>query len=95
MIEMSDVRQFVVDTFLFGNTGTLNDQTSFIGEGVIDSVGMLELISFLEARYRIVIADHEVIRDNLDSFARIRRFLETKLAARTVTSAPAAVSAGV
>lgn len=93
MIEVSDVRQFVVETFLFGNAGTLNDQTSFLDEGVIDSVGMLELINFLEAHYGIAIADVEVIRDNLDSLDKVRRFLQTKLAATTAARCPSTASA--
>ena len=79
MFEINDIRQFVVDTFLFGDGSWLEDDTSFLEEGVIDSAGMLELITFLETKYDVTVADDEVVRDNLDSLGRISRFLASKL----------------
>jgi hypothetical protein len=49
MVETGDIRRFVVDTFLFGDGQGLEDDTSFLDQGVIDSAGMLELITFLSA----------------------------------------------
>ncbi len=79
MIETDEIRRFVVDTFLFGDGDWLADGTSFLDEGVIDSAGMLELITFLETTYGITIADEEVSRENLDSLEKITRFLDRKL----------------
>jgi acyl carrier protein len=72
------VRSFVVENFLFGDQGQLSDETSFIGSGVIDSTGILELIAFLEEAYALTIEDEEIIPENLDSCGRVARFLERK-----------------
>lgn len=82
MVETSDIRRFVVDTFLFGDGDWLEDDTSFLDKGVIDSAGMLELITFLETEYHITIADEEVARENLDSLQKVTCFLTMKLGSR-------------
>jgi acyl carrier protein len=40
------IRQFIVEDFLFGDDNGLKDDTSFLDEGIIDSTGILELVSF-------------------------------------------------
>jgi len=75
-----EVRQFVVENFLFGQSGDdlANDQ-SFVKSGLIDSTGVLELVAFLEMRYGIAIEDHELVSANMDSVDRIVAFVERKL----------------
>ena len=75
---IEDVRKFVVDNFLFGDAGSLGDDTSFMEGGIIDSTGILELIAFLEKTCGIRIEDGELVPENLDSLARVARFIERK-----------------
>jgi acyl carrier protein len=89
MVDTADIRRFVVDTFLFGDGSWLEDETSFLEKGVIDSAGMLELITFLEANYGITVADEEVVRENFDSLVRVARYLEVKLGCSPKFSASA------
>ena len=77
-----EVRAFVVESFLFGNDGGLTDTQSLLDAGVIDSTGVLELVSFLERTYRIRINDEDLVPENLDSIASIAEFLQRKLAGR-------------
>lgn len=78
----SDIRQFVVKTFLFGDDSSLYDDTSFMGGGIIDSTGVLELISFLEESYGIKVQPEEMIPANLDSVNRVSLYLTGKLPGR-------------
>ena len=73
------LRQFVVDNFLFGCAVSLENDTSFLESGIIDSTGMLEVIMFIEQEYGISIEPHELIPENLDSISRILRFVNRKL----------------
>jgi len=59
------VRVFIVDNFLFGDGGGLKDESPLLGGGVIDSTGILELVSFLEKRFSIKIDDEEMLPENL------------------------------
>jgi acyl carrier protein len=80
-VKPEKIRQFITDNFLFGHQAELSDSDSFLENGIIDSTGMLELISFLEKEYGISVSTEELIPENLDSIDRIIRFLERKLQA--------------
>jgi acyl carrier protein len=82
MNEMREqVRTYLVDNFLFGDDSGLEDSTSFLESGMIDSTGILEIISFLEERFAIKVHDDELIPENLDSIGNIVGFLGNKTAA--------------
>jgi acyl carrier protein len=73
------LRGFIVENFLFGEGNGLADDTSFLESGIIDSTGILELISFLEETYGIKIEDDELVPENLDSISNVSRFLRQKV----------------
>ena len=74
------IKQFIIDNFLFGDDSGLEDNTSFLEEGIIDSTGMLELITFLEEEFAIQLDDEELIPENLDSINNLEAFLAKKQA---------------
>jgi acyl carrier protein len=74
------IRDFVVSNFLFGEAGTLQDETSFMGAGVIDSTGILELVMFLENTFTIKVQPEEMLPENFDSVNRVAEFVGRKLA---------------
>jgi acyl carrier protein len=74
------IRNFVVDNFLFGEAGDLDDRASLLGQGVIDSAGVLELVAHLESTYGIKVGDKELVPENLDSVVAIASYLERRLA---------------
>lgn len=75
----TDVRQYILDNFLFGRTDVdLTSDASFLELGIIDSTGVLELVTFLEDKYQIKVGDEELIPANLDSLRGIARFVESK-----------------
>ncbi len=74
------LRQFVVDNFLFGQDGeSLGNGDSFLDRGIVDSMGVLELVGFLEESYGITVEDEELVPDNLDSIDNVVRYLRRKL----------------
>ena len=76
---LDTVRHFVVENFLFGDSEQLEDDTSFLERGIVDSTGILELVFFLEETYNMKIEDDELIPENLDNLRNIAQFLERKL----------------
>lgn len=74
-----DVRSFIVDNFLFGDAATLNNDSSFVKEGIVDSTGILQLVAFIQDQYRVVVEDEELIPENLDSVSKVAAFVENKL----------------
>ena len=74
------VRDFVQENFLLGDRNvTFDNCDSFIEKGIVDSTGVLELVSFIEDRFNFRIHDEEIIPDNLDSIKNLTSFIEKKL----------------
>ncbi len=76
------VRGYIVENFLFGDESPLTgDGISLLDEGIIDSVGVMELVAFLEQDFDISVEDDELVPDNLDSVSNLVGFVGRKLAA--------------
>jgi len=75
------IKTFVVENFLFGSEDGLKNETSFLDEGIIDSTGILELVTYLEEEFSITVEDEELVPENLDSIDNVTAFLERKIAA--------------
>ena len=74
-----ELRRFFVETFLMGDTtAAINDSESFMESGIVDSTGMLEMVTLLEQAFGIKIADRELLPENLDSMDRLVRFVDHK-----------------
>jgi acyl carrier protein len=75
------IREFILSNFLKGSElTTLVDDASFLEEGIIDSVGVLELVAFIEENFNCRVEDEEIVPDNLDSVNRLVVFVQSKLA---------------
>jgi acyl carrier protein len=76
-----EVRDFVVKHFLSGHAEKLRDDGSLLGD-VIDSTGVLELVSYLQDRFNITVEDEEVVPANLDTVNSLAGFVARKLDAK-------------
>ena len=76
----NQVREFVVDNFLFGDANGLSNDTSFLEDGIIDSTGVLELVTYLEEAFAITVEDSELVPENLDSLNNVESYVKQKMA---------------
>lgn len=75
----NEVRQFVVQNFLYGQDDKrLMRDSSLLDSGIIDSTGVLELIAFVEDKFGISVADDEMIPENLDSIENLAKFISRR-----------------
>jgi acyl carrier protein len=82
------VREYILDNFLMGlKVNDIQEDTSFLDIGIIDSTGVIELISFLEETYGIRVEDEEMVPENLDSLKNVERYVAQKMALPLVFSA--------
>lgn len=86
----SELRNFIVENYLFGRDSGFADGESFMERGIIDSTGVMELIAYIEQRWHVAVEDHELLPDNLDSLDKLERFVGRKLAASGQAYAPLA-----
>jgi acyl carrier protein len=76
-----EIRDFISRNFLFIDKGfPYGDGASFLEEGIIDSLGIIELVAFVEKKFGISVADHELLPNNFDSISKLSSFISSKLA---------------
>jgi len=76
-----DVRQFIIENFLFGQEKDLRDGASLIDQDIIDSTGILELVGFLEGHFGIIVGDADLVPENLDTINALATFVERQMSA--------------
>ena len=74
-----EIYKFVVDNFMFGQAAGLGNDESLLQKGVIDSTGVLELVTFLQDNFKITVEDDEVIPANLETINGIVAYVSKKL----------------
>jgi acyl carrier protein len=73
------LRSFVLGNFMFGAAAdALDEDASLLDSGVVDSTGVMELVSFLEDRFGVTVEDSELTPENLDSINRLCAYLARK-----------------
>ena len=73
------IKDFILQEFLPGeDPDALTESTGLISNGVLDSIAILKLVSFLEESFGIEIASHEADADHLDTLADITKLVLSK-----------------
>lgn len=72
------VGEFIASNFFVTDAALLQADAPLVENGIIDSTGVLEVISFLETEYGIKIGDEELVPENLGSIGRIGAFVARK-----------------
>jgi len=72
------VRNFILEQFYVADPAELTVDASLIDTGIVDSMGMLDVILFLETSMGISISDTDTTPANLETIGRIAAFVERK-----------------
>ena len=80
MSEISDrIRDFISSELMFeDSSANFSDDTPLLA-GVIDSLGLMQLISFIEEEFEVAIDDAEVTATNFRTVGDIQRLIEQKV----------------
>lgn len=70
------LRKFILDNFLFTDDATaLGDDDSLVVRGIVDSMGVLEIIGFLDSQFAVKVVEEEMVPSNLDSINKLVAFI--------------------
>lgn len=73
------LRSFILENYLFSDDETaLGDDDSFLDGGILDSMGILELIEYLDEGLGVKVEGDELVPDNLDSINSLLKFIHMK-----------------
>jgi acyl carrier protein len=74
------IRKYVLENYLFtDNEDELRNDDSFLDKGILDSTGILEIITLIEESFGIKVEDAEMIPENLDSVNNIVAYVTKKM----------------
>ena len=75
------VKNFILNEFLPGeDPAALTDTTALVTTGILDSIAVLKVVTFLENQFGITIEPHEAVVENLNTLSDIGRFVLSKKA---------------
>lgn len=72
------ISDFIRKNFVYDEKRQIGDHESFLGSGIIDSTGVVELIAFLEDTYQVHFEDDELVGENFDTLAKLTAFMMRK-----------------
>lgn len=73
------IRQFLESEILYvEDSFSYNDDTSFIAEGLIDSMGVMELVAYTQSRFGIRVDERDVTPENFDSISKLAAYIDRK-----------------
>jgi acyl carrier protein len=76
------IRSFIFNNYLYGYDETehvFENDSSFLEFGVLDSLGIFELIAFIEKEFCIEIKEADILPENFDSIDGVSRLVNMKV----------------
>lgn len=75
----AEIRAYIAANLLFSDDGfQYTDDASFLREGIIDSLGVMELVTFVGAQFSVQVDPHEVTPENFDSVRKLAAYIRRK-----------------
>jgi acyl carrier protein len=84
---IADTRAYIAENFLYARPGyVVAEDEHLLEKGIVDSMGMVELITFLQDQFGVEPADDEITEENFATLRRIAGFVRRKLEARGIAA---------
>jgi len=80
MIQVEEtLRSYIAKNILFSGKGyPYEDEASFLEEGIVDSMNVLELVMLVEEQFGVTVDDMDIVPDNFDSISRLATYVRSK-----------------
>ena len=72
------VQAFLLDKFPLARKAGLGKNTPLLEKGILDSLGILDVVSFLENEFSLTINDDELLPENFQSLQSLSSFVLNK-----------------
>jgi len=75
----NQIRDYVNQNLLFGDSRVqYDDETSFLESGMVDSMGVMELVGFTNSAFGIQVEPMDITPENFDSVSRLAAYIRRK-----------------
>ena len=79
------VTKFLHDKFPLTRKRRLEATTSLLESGIVDSIGVLEIVTFIEQEFPVQVSDEDLVPENFGSIAAIVSFVQRRLEEATIS----------
>jgi acyl carrier protein len=79
----TQIRKFILEKFPLARKQRVKDSDALLETGILDSLGVLDLVNFVEQEFSIGVSDDELVPENFQTIDRIAAFVESKNASRS------------
>jgi acyl carrier protein len=76
--DLSSIKNFIRTELIYDDEKDFDENTNLIERGIIDSMSLVRLISFLEENYEIKVQDEDIVPENFSSLAKISGFIAAR-----------------
>src|SRR5262245_35779080 len=73
------IHEFIVNNLYYAEDNSIGDEDSFLETGVIDSMGVMELVAFIQSEFGVEVEQREIVVENFDSVRKLSDFVRRKL----------------
>ena len=73
------IREFIVKNLYYAEDNPIADEDSFLETGVVDSMGVMELVAFIQSEFGVEVAQKEIVVENFDSVRKLANFVRRRL----------------
>jgi acyl carrier protein len=81
----ASVREFILKQFPAARSRGVGVDDSLLTQGIIDSLGVLEVVTFIESEFQLTVSDDEMLSDHFESISRIADLVCGKRAREVTT----------
>jgi acyl carrier protein len=83
------IRQFILKNLYYAEDTQIGDEDSFLDTGLVDSMGVMELVAFIQSEFGVEAHQHEIVVENFDSIRKLADFVRRKLPPKVAFDIPA------
>ncbi len=84
---INETRAYITENFLYARPNyVVGEDEHLLEKGVVDSMGMVELITFLQDQFGVEPADDEITEENFATLQRIAAFVTRKMGVRGIAA---------
>lgn len=77
---LTQLRDYITENFLYARPDfELSDDDALLGRGIVDSMGVMEVVVFLEEQYGLQVDDADITEENLGSMSAIATYVAARV----------------
>jgi acyl carrier protein len=70
------LKHFIATELMYADDDALSSDEPLLGSGIVDSLGIMRLVSYIEEEFGVVVPEDQLIPDHFQTVTRLAAFVE-------------------